>query len=75
MCFGGSELPLILLCSDLRFYNNKIILVLKCRLFIYSYYYGEKVFITELDFLVNFFHFSLLTCYPYSSKVNRIRIY
>ena len=30
-----------------RFYNNKTILVLKFRLFIYSYYYGEKVFISS----------------------------
>ena len=32
--------------EKLRFYNNKIILVLKF-VFIYSYYYGEKVFITN----------------------------
>ena len=34
--------------EKLHFYNNEIILVLRFRLFIYSYYYGEKVFIINI---------------------------
>ena len=41
--------------EKLRFYNNKIISVLKVRLFIYSYYYGEKVFINPLFMISPFY--------------------